>query len=62
MESWKKILYINWCIIFVGLVFAVTGLTTLMFAPYWGRAGDRKGHETILSRSLIFAGLAFFPD
>jgi DHA1 family multidrug resistance protein-like MFS transporter len=46
----------------VGLVFSVTGLTTLLFAPYWGKAGDRKGHKTILSQSLIFAGLAFFPQ
>jgi DHA1 family multidrug resistance protein-like MFS transporter len=46
----------------VGLVFAVTGLTTLLFAPYWGKAGDRKGHKNILSQSLIFAGLAFFPQ
>lgn len=46
----------------VGLVFAVTGLTTLLFAPYWGKAGDRKGHKAILSQSLICAGLAFFPQ
>ncbi len=46
----------------VGLVFAITGLTTLLFAPYWGKAGDRKGHKTILSQSLIFSGLVFFPQ
>jgi MFS transporter, DHA1 family, multidrug resistance protein len=46
----------------VGLVFAVTGFSTLLFAPYWGQAGDKKGHREILSRSLLCAGIAFFPQ
>ncbi len=46
----------------VGLVFAITGFSTVLFAPYWGRTGDRKGHSQVLSRSLLFAGLFFFPQ
>lgn len=46
----------------VGLVFSITGVSTVMFAPYWGKAVDRLGYDRILSRSLLFAGIAFFPQ
>jgi MFS transporter, DHA1 family, multidrug resistance protein len=46
----------------VGLVFAITGFATLIFAPYWGQAGDKKGHRKILSQSLLFTGIAFLPQ
>ena len=46
----------------VGLVFSVTGLATMLFAPYWGRSGDKKGHRNVLSWCLLFNGIAFFPQ
>jgi DHA1 family multidrug resistance protein-like MFS transporter len=46
----------------VGLVFSVTGLSTMLFAPYWGRSGDKKGHHDVLFRCLLFNGIAFFPQ
>jgi len=46
----------------VGLVFAITGFSTLLFAPYWGKMGDKKGHKKILAQSLLFAGIAYFPQ
>ena len=46
----------------VGLVFSVTGFSTLLFAPYWGKAGDKRGHENVLSRNLLWAGLVFLPQ
>jgi len=46
----------------VGLVFAVTGFSTLLFAPARGKAGDKVGHHKVLSRSLLFAGVAFIPQ
>jgi len=46
----------------VGLVFAVTGFSTLLFAPYWGKAGDTKGHRNVLLQSLLFTGIAYLPQ
>jgi len=46
----------------IGSVFAVTGITTMIFAPFWGRLGDRKSHKRILSISLLGTGLAFIPQ
>ena len=46
----------------VGLVFSVTGLATMLFAPYWGKVGDKKGHRDVLFRCLLFNGIAFFPQ
>jgi MFS family permease len=38
----------------VGLVFSVTGLSTMLFVPYWGKSGDKKGHRDVLIKSLLF--------
>jgi len=46
----------------VGLVFSVTGLATMLFASYWGKVGDEKGHRVVLFRSLLFNGIAFLPQ
>jgi DHA1 family multidrug resistance protein-like MFS transporter len=46
----------------VGLVFSVTGLATMLFAPYWGRSGDKKGHSDVLFRCLFFNGIAVLPQ
>ncbi len=46
----------------VGLVFSVTGFSTMMFVTYWGRKGDRRGHQDVLFQALLFAGIAYFPQ
>ena len=46
----------------VGLVYAVTGFSTVLFSPYWGRAGDKRGHKNTLLQCLLFASIAFFPQ
>lgn len=46
----------------VGLVFSVTGFATMLFAPFWGKYGDKKGHRTVLLQSIFFTGIAFFPQ
>jgi MFS transporter, DHA1 family, multidrug resistance protein len=46
----------------VGLVFSVTGLSTMLFAPFWGRTGDKKGHRAVLLQCILFNGIAFFPQ
>jgi len=46
----------------VGLVFSITGFSALLFTPYWGKVGDRKGHKKVLSQSLLFAGIVYLPQ
>ena len=46
----------------IGLVFSVTGLSALLFTPFWGRIGDKKGFQKTLSLSLLFSGIIFFPQ
>ena len=46
----------------IGFVFAITGLATMVFAPFWGRLGDRTSHKRVLSISLLGTGLAFIPQ
>ncbi len=48
--------------IIIGSVFAVSGVATMIFAPFWGRQGDKKSHKKILSVSLLGTGLAFIPQ
>ena len=47
---------------FVGATFATTGIFTMIFAPLFGKEGDKKGHRKILSRSLLFTSIFFFPQ
>jgi len=37
----------------VGLVIAAPALTSFLVAPFWGRAGDRRGHAAVLSVALL---------
>jgi MFS transporter, DHA1 family, multidrug resistance protein len=41
----------------VGLVIAAPALTSVLAAPLWGRAGDRKGHAGMLGLALLGAAL-----
>ncbi|MFN3651386.1 MAG: MFS transporter [Armatimonadota bacterium] len=40
-----------------GLVTAAPGFASFLAAPLWGRAGDRRGHATVLTLALLGAGL-----
>lgn len=46
----------------IGIVFAITGLTTMIFTPIWGRIGDKTGHRKILSQSLLIMSLVYVPQ
>ncbi len=45
-----------------GIIFASTSITHFIFTPFWGRKGDREGYKNILVKSLLFAGILFFPQ
>ena len=45
-----------------GAVFAVTGLASLLSAPYWGRKADRLGYRRALSITLLGTGITFIPQ
>jgi DHA1 family multidrug resistance protein-like MFS transporter len=45
-----------------GAVFAVTGLSSLLSAPYWGRKADRLGYRRALSITLLGTGITFIPQ
>ncbi len=45
-----------------GGVFAITGLASLISAPYWGKRGDRIGYKKMLLITLLGTGLASFPQ
>jgi DHA1 family multidrug resistance protein-like MFS transporter len=36
-----------------GFLFSLVGLATVMWAPYWGRVGERVGFASLLPRSLL---------
>lgn len=43
-----------------GLTFAITFVTAFIFAPIWGRIGDRYGRKHILIISAVGVGLSVF--
>lgn len=45
-----------------GAVFAVTGFSSLLAAPYWGRRGDRLGYRKILAVTLLGTGISYAPQ
>jgi DHA1 family multidrug resistance protein-like MFS transporter len=45
-----------------GGVFAVTGFSSLIVAPFWGKRGDRSGYRQILFITLLGAGITFAPQ
>jgi MFS transporter, DHA1 family, multidrug resistance protein len=44
-----------------GGVFAITGLSSLIAAPYWGKRGDRIGFKKVLTLNLWGAAATFAP-
>lgn len=45
-----------------GGVFAITGLASLISAPYWGKRGDRLGYKKMLLITLLGTGLTGIPQ
>ncbi len=45
-----------------GTVFAITGIASLLSAPYWGRRGDRRGYKKVLTIALIGTGVTCVPQ
>jgi DHA1 family multidrug resistance protein-like MFS transporter len=45
-----------------GAVFAVTGLSSLIAAPFWGKRGDRLGYRKTLTITLLGTGLSYAPQ
>ncbi|MGB9699199.1 MAG: MFS transporter [Thermodesulfobacteriota bacterium] len=45
-----------------GGVFAITGLASLISAPYWGKKGDRLGYKKMLLITLLGTGLTSIPQ
>ncbi len=45
-----------------GAVFAVTGLSSLLAAPFWGKKGDRLGYRRTLTITLVGTGISYAPQ
>lgn len=45
-----------------GSVFAMTGLASLLAAPYWGKRGDRLGYKKILALTLLGTAITCLPQ
>lgn len=45
-----------------GTVFAITGVASLLSAPYWGRRGDRLGYRKVLTIALVGTGISCVPQ
>jgi len=45
-----------------GVIFAITGVASVIGAPRWGRRGDRKGYRPVLGRALAGAALFALPQ
>ena len=43
-----------------GVLFAATGITALVAAPWWGRRGDRRGYRGVLTISLAGSAVLLF--
>ena len=45
-----------------GAVFGITGVSSLLAAPYWGKRGDRKGYKKTLILTTLATGIAYAPQ
>lgn len=45
-----------------GAVFAITGFSSLLTAPYWGKKGDQMGYKKTLSLTVLGTGIAYAPQ
>jgi len=45
-----------------GAVFGITGVSSLLVAPYWGRRGDRIGYKKTLAVTILATGISYAPQ
>jgi DHA1 family multidrug resistance protein-like MFS transporter len=45
-----------------GAVFGITGFSSLLAAPYWGKRGDRKGYKKTLILTTLATGITYAPQ
>jgi DHA1 family multidrug resistance protein-like MFS transporter len=45
-----------------GVVFGITGISSLIAAPYWGKRGDRVGYKKTLFLTTLATGISFAPQ
>jgi DHA1 family multidrug resistance protein-like MFS transporter len=45
-----------------GVVFGITGISSLIAAPYWGKRGDRVGYKKTLALTTLVTGISFAPQ
>ncbi len=45
-----------------GAVFAITGFSSLITSPYWGKRGNRIGYKKILAITLLGTGISYAPQ
>ena len=45
-----------------GAVFGITGFSSLLAAPYWGKRGDRVGFKKTLALTTMATGLVYLPQ
>jgi DHA1 family multidrug resistance protein-like MFS transporter len=45
-----------------GAVFGITGVSSLLAAPYWGKRGDRMGYKKILAITTLATGISYAPQ
>jgi DHA1 family multidrug resistance protein-like MFS transporter len=45
-----------------GAVFGITGLSSLLAAPYWGKRGDRIGYKKTLAITILATGISYAPQ
>jgi MFS transporter, DHA1 family, multidrug resistance protein len=51
----------GYTVFFSGLVFAMTGLSNIIFTPLIGRLGDRLGAEKVFLITLLVTAIGFIP-
>ncbi|MGE5252567.1 MAG: MFS transporter, partial [Planctomycetaceae bacterium] len=45
-----------------GAVFGITGFSSLLAAPYWGKRGDRVGYKKTLAITTLATGICYAPQ
>ena len=66
MEPWKRNLYSLWTTenlaTMARAVFAITGFSSLLTAPYWGKRGGHIGYKKTLAITLLGTGISYAPQ
>jgi DHA1 family multidrug resistance protein-like MFS transporter len=45
-----------------GAVFGISGFSSLLAAPYWGKRGDRVGYKKTLAITMLATGICYAPQ